>query len=139
MLDRLIGGEQCLNFAFLRQNWALAVIRAMLLTSTTSRRNGVAGSRLGILESFHPSHEEAAPLTNELPVHVFQESFAAPGRRLQAAIIGSGMIAAVHRRAVLLAGAELVGVLGSRPERSEQAARRWGLPAAFTDLADLAG
>ena len=48
------------------------------------------------------------------------------------------MIAAVHRRAAVLAGAELVGVLGSRPERSEQAARRWGLPAAFADLADLA-
>jgi predicted dehydrogenase len=49
------------------------------------------------------------------------------------------MIAAVHRRAAVMAGAELVGVLGSRLERSEQAARRWGLPAAFTDLADLAG
>ena len=48
------------------------------------------------------------------------------------------MIAAVHRRAAILAGAELVGVLGSRPERSEQAARRWGLPAAFTSLAELA-
>ncbi len=49
------------------------------------------------------------------------------------------MIAAVHRRAAVLAGAEIVGVLGSRPERSQQAARRWGLPVAFAGLADLAG
>ncbi len=78
-------------------------------------------------------------MTNELPARLFRESFTAPGRRLRVAIVGSGMIAAVHRRAAVLAGAELVGVLGSRPERSEQAARRWGLPAAFADLADLAG
>jgi predicted dehydrogenase len=64
---------------------------------------------------------------------------AVPRRRLRAALVGTGMIAAVHRRAAILAGAELVGVLGSRPERSQHAARRWGLPAAFTDLADLAG
>ena len=37
----------------------------------------------------------------------------------------------------MLAGAEVVGVLGSRPERSQQAARRWGLPAAFSGLPDL--
>jgi predicted dehydrogenase len=47
------------------------------------------------------------------------------------------MIAAVHRRAAMLAGAEVVGVLGSRPARSREAACRWGLPAAFAGLADL--
>ena len=47
------------------------------------------------------------------------------------------MIAAVHRRAAMLAGAEVVGALGSRPERSQQAACRWGLPTAFASLADL--
>jgi predicted dehydrogenase len=47
------------------------------------------------------------------------------------------MIAAVHRRAAVLAGAEFVGVLGSRPERSQQAARHWGLPTAFASLAEL--
>jgi predicted dehydrogenase len=56
---------------------------------------------------------------------------------LRAALVGTGMIAAVHRRAAMLAGAEVVGVLGSRPERSRQAACRWGLPTAFASLADL--
>ena len=78
-------------------------------------------------------------MTNELSARVSRESIATPGRRLRVAIIGSGTIAAVHRRAAVLAGAELVGVLGSRPERSQQAARRWGLPVAFGGLADLAG
>lgn len=77
-------------------------------------------------------------MTNDSPSPVLQESSAAPGRRLRVAIVGTGVIAAVHRRAAVLAGAELVGVLGSRPERSQEAARRWGLPAAFADLADLA-
>ena len=78
-------------------------------------------------------------MTKELPARAFQGSIAAPGRRLMVAIIGSGTIAAVHRRAAVLAGAEIVGVLGSRPERSQQAARHWGLPVAFSGVADLAG
>ena len=78
-------------------------------------------------------------MTDELSSRVSQESIAAPGRRLRVAIVGTGTIAAVHRRAAVLAGAEIVGVLGSRPERSQQAARRWGLPVAFAGLADLAG
>ena len=77
-------------------------------------------------------------MTHDSPAPLFQEPWTAPSRRPRVAIVGTGMIAAVHRRAAVLAGAELVGVLGSRPERSEQAARRWGLPAAFADLADLA-
>ena len=77
-------------------------------------------------------------MTHDSPAPLFQEPWTVPSRRPRVAIVGTGMIAAVHRRAAVLAGAELVGVLGSRPERSEQAARRWGLPAAFADLADLA-
>ena len=77
-------------------------------------------------------------MTNELSARALQESIAAPGRRLRVAIVGSGTIAAVHRRAAVLAGAELIGVLGSRPERSQQAAHRWDLPVAFAGLADLA-
>ncbi|WP_051899084.1 Gfo/Idh/MocA family protein [Sciscionella sediminilitoris] len=42
-----------------------------------------------------------------------------------AAVLGAGMIAAVHRRAALLAGAEVTGVLASNPERSLEAARQW--------------
>jgi predicted dehydrogenase len=60
------------------------------------------------------------------------------GGRLRVAIIGSGMIAAIHRRSALLAGAEVVGVLGSGPERSAQAAREWGIPTAFSSVAELA-
>ncbi len=62
----------------------------------------------------------------------------ATGRGLRVAIVGTGMIAAVHRRSALLAGAEVIGVLGSRPERSAEVALEWGLDGAFADIADLA-
>ncbi|MDQ4490825.1 Gfo/Idh/MocA family oxidoreductase [Sinomonas sp. ASV486] len=42
------------------------------------------------------------------------------------AILGTGMIGAVHRRAALLAGAELVGAMASTPDRSAEAAAQWG-------------
>jgi predicted dehydrogenase len=61
------------------------------------------------------------------------------GRRQRVAIVGTGMIAAIHRRSALLAGAEIVGVLGSRPERSHEAAREWDLPLAFSSIEELAG
>jgi predicted dehydrogenase len=47
------------------------------------------------------------------------------------------MIAGSHRRSALLAGAQVVGVLGSRPERSAEAAAHWGLPNAYADLDQL--
>jgi predicted dehydrogenase len=47
------------------------------------------------------------------------------------------MIAAVHRRSALLAGADLVGVLGSSPQRSAEVARAWQVPNAYADLDDL--
>jgi predicted dehydrogenase len=66
-----------------------------------------------------------------------QTSGIRPGQRRCVAIIGSGMIAAVHRRSALLAGADLVGVLGSSPQRSAQVARDWQAPDAYADLDDL--
>ncbi len=45
---------------------------------------------------------------------------------LRIAIVGAGMIAAVHRRAALLAGATVAGVLASSPQRSAQVADEWG-------------
>jgi predicted dehydrogenase len=45
--------------------------------------------------------------------------------RLRAAIVGSGMIAAVHARAVRAAGGEVAGFLGSRPGRAAQLAADW--------------
>jgi predicted dehydrogenase len=52
------------------------------------------------------------------------------------AILGTGMIGAIHRRAALLAGGHLVGVMSSTPERSAQAAAVWGTDAILS-LADL--
>ncbi|WP_322047481.1 Gfo/Idh/MocA family oxidoreductase [Paraburkholderia sp. J67] len=40
-------------------------------------------------------------------------------------ILGAGMIAEVHRRAALLAGARVVGVMASSPARSAEVAARW--------------
>ncbi|MEV6231429.1 Gfo/Idh/MocA family oxidoreductase [Saccharopolyspora shandongensis] len=52
------------------------------------------------------------------------------------AILGAGMIGDVHRRAAILAGAEVVGVLASSPQRSQQVAAGWGV-AAYQDLAEV--
>ena len=48
------------------------------------------------------------------------------------------MISAVHRRSALLAGAELIGVLGSRPERSADLAEQWHVATAFSDVEEVA-
>ncbi|SFS89374.1 Gfo/Idh/MocA family protein [Saccharopolyspora flava] len=49
--------------------------------------------------------------------------------RRGAAVVGAGMIGAVHRRSALLAGAEVVGVLASSPQRSLEKAGEWGVGA----------
>jgi predicted dehydrogenase len=59
-----------------------------------------------------------------------------PARRC-VAIVGTGMIAAVHRRSALLAGAEIVGVLGSSPSRSAQVAADWDVRTAYSDIDDV--
>jgi len=53
------------------------------------------------------------------------------------AILGTGMIGAVHRRAALLAGASIRGVMASSPERAKQAAQDWGVPKAYADIAEV--
>ncbi|BDZ52015.1 dehydrogenase [Frondihabitans sucicola] len=50
---------------------------------------------------------------------------------LRVAIVGTGMIGAVHRRAARDAGADVVGVLGSSPSRSADFAERWGTASAY--------
>ncbi len=50
------------------------------------------------------------------------------------AILGAGMIGEVHRRAAILAGATVAGVMASTPERSRQVADDWGVEQAFPDL-----
>ncbi|WP_375429975.1 Gfo/Idh/MocA family protein [uncultured Friedmanniella sp.] len=54
------------------------------------------------------------------------------------AILGAGMIGEVHRRAALLAGAEVVGVMASSPERSRAVAGAWGVEHAYVDLDQVA-
>ncbi|MCM0614984.1 Gfo/Idh/MocA family oxidoreductase [Paenarthrobacter sp. TYUT067] len=51
-------------------------------------------------------------------------------------ILGTGMIGAVHRRAALLAGGHIVGVMSSTLERSLEAAAQWGTDA-LASLVDL--
>lgn len=58
-------------------------------------------------------------------------------RPLRVGIVGTGMIATAHVRAARDAGAIIVGVLGSRPERSQEAADAWSVPAAWNSLDEL--
>ncbi len=50
-----------------------------------------------------------------------------PGTPLRALVVGSGMIGNVHRRAALLNGARVVGVVEQNLAAAEAAARRWGV------------
>jgi predicted dehydrogenase len=54
------------------------------------------------------------------------------------AILGAGMIGEVHRRAAVLAGATVVGVLASSPERSREVAKSWGVEQAYADIDEVA-
>ena len=58
--------------------------------------------------------------------------------RLRVAILGAGMIGDVHRRAAMLAGAEVVGVMASSPARSEQVASDWGLESSYPAIEAVA-
>ncbi|QCI13514.1 Gfo/Idh/MocA family oxidoreductase [Pseudomonas putida] len=55
-------------------------------------------------------------------------------------ILGAGMIAEVHRRAALAAGAHIVGVMASNAARTQSAADRWGVPPVLSlqDLKEVA-
>lgn len=53
------------------------------------------------------------------------------------AIIGAGMIGAVHLRASRQAGAQLQGVLGSSPQRSAEVAARWGARRAYRSVDEV--
>jgi len=53
------------------------------------------------------------------------------------AIVGTGMIAAVHRRAALLAGADILGVAASSPQRALEVAQSWGVPRAYRDIEEV--
>lgn len=53
------------------------------------------------------------------------------------AILGAGMIGTVHRRAALLTGADVVGVMASTPERSRQVAESWRVEQAFASIEEV--
>jgi len=57
--------------------------------------------------------------------------------RRRVAILGAGMIGEVHRRAAVLAGAEVVGVMASSPDRSRAVAAQWGVEQAYADLDEV--
>ena len=58
-------------------------------------------------------------------------------RPLRVGIAGAGMVARIHADAVRRAGARLVGISASSPERGEQAARELGVERSFAASQDL--
>lgn len=58
-------------------------------------------------------------------------------RRIRVAVVGTGMIAGVHARAARAAGAEVVGVLGRTPSRSEQVAAQLDVPRGYASLDEV--
>ncbi len=57
--------------------------------------------------------------------------------KLGVAIVGTGMIGAVHRRAAILAGAVVRGVGASSPERARDVAQAWDVARAYRDIAEV--
>ncbi|PPU66564.1 Gfo/Idh/MocA family protein [Xanthomonas pisi] len=58
-------------------------------------------------------------------------------RKLGIAIVGTGMIGAVHRRAALLAGAQVCGIAASSPQRARDVAQSWNVPRAYRDIEEV--
>ena len=57
--------------------------------------------------------------------------------RIRTAIPGTGFMAWVHADALSRIGADVVGILGSSPEKSESAARRSGIGKAYAAIDEL--
>ncbi|KAF1055350.1 MAG: 1,5-anhydro-D-fructose reductase [Stenotrophomonas maltophilia] len=53
------------------------------------------------------------------------------------AIVGTGMICAVHRRAAVLAGAQVRGVAASSPQRAQEVAQAWNVARAYRDIDEV--
>lgn len=62
---------------------------------------------------------------------------AADPPRHRVAVLGAGMIGAVHRASAIAAGAEVVGVLASSPDRSRQVAADWRVDTAYSSLSEV--
>ena len=61
-----------------------------------------------------------------------------PPAAKRVAILGAGLIGGVHRRAAILAGASIVGVMASSPERSRQVADEWGAEQVYENIDQVA-
>lgn len=57
---------------------------------------------------------------------------------IRAAVIGTGFIGTVHVEAARRAGASVVGLLGSSPQRTEPKAAALGVPKVYRDIEELA-
>ncbi|QJD68335.1 Gfo/Idh/MocA family oxidoreductase [Xanthomonas campestris pv. badrii] len=57
--------------------------------------------------------------------------------KLGIAIVGTGMIGAVHRRAALLAGAQVRGIAASSAQRAREVAQSWNVPRAYRDIEEV--
>ncbi len=55
--------------------------------------------------------------------------------RIAVAVVGTGQIGRVHVECARRAGAEVVGLVGSSPERAAAKARQWAVPQVYPDLA----
>jgi predicted dehydrogenase len=53
------------------------------------------------------------------------------------ALVGTGFIGPVHLEALRRLGRPVIGVLGSSPEKSTQAAQRWGIARGYASFAEL--
>jgi len=54
------------------------------------------------------------------------------GTSRRAAIIGTGRIGNVHRKAIAAVGGTLAGVVWSSPARTKEVSERWGITATST-------
>ncbi|MBM7798673.1 putative dehydrogenase [Microlunatus panaciterrae] len=59
-------------------------------------------------------------------------------QKLRVAVLGAGMIGEVHRRAAVLGGAEVVGVMASSPDRSKEVAAKWDVEKAYASIDEVA-
>ena len=53
------------------------------------------------------------------------------------AIVGTGQIGAVHVECARRAGATVVGLVGSSPDRARAKATTWGIPVVYSNLEEL--
>ena len=56
---------------------------------------------------------------------------------IKAAITGTGFMGSAHTEGLRRAGVEVIGILGSRPEKSSQSAKALGIPKAYASLEEL--